>query len=168
MPRGEWPSVLNIPGVRNKCFVFLRAAFKSEKIIISTVIGPRESTACGGAGMVNRAAPRVRIEELADLSKVLVRLPPHHPLVAMGRFEILLFSLRRREAEMSSNARGIFVLDLDHGVRAAIARTLQTIIFRFLRHFFRPELRVILSPVTGRHLSTAHGVAQEVAQTSGG
>ena len=74
--------------------------------------------------MVNCAAPRIGIEELADLAEVLVGLAPHHPLVAMRRLEIFLFGLGRSEIKVLGNTLRVFVFHFDHGIGTAIARAL--------------------------------------------
>jgi hypothetical protein len=84
--------------------------------------------------MINTAASRFRIKELANLAEVFVFLAAHHTLVAMGGFKIFLLGFFGCEVKVTCNTRCVFVFHLNHRVRTAIARTFQTIIFGFLRH----------------------------------
>jgi hypothetical protein len=84
--------------------------------------------------MVNSATAFQCIEELADLAIDRIFLAPHDALVAVGLFEIFLFCLRQRHVEMFGDTGGIAVMNFDHGIRAAIARAFQAVIFWFCGH----------------------------------
>ena len=110
-------------------FIFLGQSFKFQEVIIATIIRSRKFPAGRRPRMINRAAPRLSVKELANLAKMRVSLPPHDTLVTMGGFEIFLLGFFQWQFKMLGNSRRIPVLHLNHRIGTTITRTFQTIIF---------------------------------------
>src|SRR5689334_1959941 len=83
----EGTSALDMPGARDEFVVLLGDALEGEEVPVAAVVASRIVTADEGARLVDGAAALLGIEETADAAEMLVRLAPHHPLVAVRRLE---------------------------------------------------------------------------------
>ena len=123
------PSSFDVVGGRDEVVVFLGVALESEKIPIAAIVLARKVAAGPGPRLIDGAAARLDVEELADAAVIFVLLAPHHALVAVGRFEELLFRFLDREAEILGDAVRVAVAHFDDRIGAAIAGAFQAVIF---------------------------------------
>ena len=144
-------------------FIFLGQSFKFQEVIIATIIRSRKFPAGRRPRMINRAAPRLSVKELANLAKMRVSLPPHDTLVTMGGFEIFLLGFFQWQFKMLGNSRRIPVLHLNHRIGTTITRTFQTIILlaRHARTHFQTA-RTDSPPALKRNICRSWADAQGV------
>ena len=108
--------------------VFLGAALGQQEVVIAAGLAAGILAADGGARRVDGAAALFGIEEAADAAEMLIVLAAHGiGLVALDLGE---FGARFLEgkAEMIGQPLDVALLEADHGVGAAIARALRTIV----------------------------------------
>ena len=79
------PSIVLVIGDGDEGCVVLGAALVHQKIIVAAAdFRARIIAAGGGAGLVDRAAAFLGVEELADAAKVFVALTAHQVFVAVA------------------------------------------------------------------------------------
>ena len=110
--------------------IFLGRPFRQQEIIVAAGPAAGIFAANGRPRGVNRAAPRLGVEEAADAAEMLIRLAPHRiGLVGLDLGEFLA-RVFERQAEMVGQPLDIALLERNDGIGAAIARTFRAIIDR--------------------------------------
>jgi hypothetical protein len=109
--------------------VFLRFALVHEEIIIAAArVFTRVCAARRRADFVNRAAPLLRVEELANAAEVLVALATHQIFVAVAFARVALLGCASGHTEMLGEPVDVAFSQHNDGIGAAIAGAFQTII----------------------------------------
>ncbi len=96
--------------------VVLRIALEPQEIVIPAVRYARIFPAHRGPSIVDRAAPRLDIEELADLAVILVLLPAHDALIAVAGFQIFLLGGLGCQPEIFGEPCEIALVDRDRRI----------------------------------------------------
>ena len=111
--------------------VVLRLALVHQKIIIAAAaLFTGIVAAGGGAGFIDRAAPRLGVKKLADAAEVFVGLAPHQKFVAVANAGEALFRGREAELVVLGEALDVTLVERDDGVRAAIAGAIEAVVMR--------------------------------------
>jgi hypothetical protein len=126
----------------NVGLVVLGIALEAQEIIIAAARHAGIFAAHRGPCLVDRAAPLLDIEELADPAVVFVLLASHDALIAVSGLQIFLLEGLEREAEILRQPDDIALRDDDRGIGTAVAGALQAIVV--LAHYLghRPPLTV--------------------------
>ena len=113
--------------------VVLAAPLMHQKIIVAAAAVAGIFAAGVRARFVDRAAPLLRIEELADTAVMFVALATHQIFVAVAFARETLLRRVERKLEILGEAFDVALVERDDRIRAAVARAFQTIIVSHLR-----------------------------------
>src|SRR5580692_3115233 len=114
------------PSRRDVLRIVLRVPLERQEIIIAAATAGK-GPAGRGPRLIDRAAPFVRVEELADFAEMLVRLATHGVFLVFLRLRIFLLGFAEADTEMLGQPPDILLGQRDDGIRAAIAWTFCTI-----------------------------------------
>ena len=117
--------------------IFLRPALGHQEIVIAAARRSREFAADLRVRLIDRAAAFLRVEELADITEMLVLLAAHGEFGAVLRLGELRLGGAIAQPEMLRQPLDIGLLELDKRIGTAIARTVRAVVLDWPRKHLR-------------------------------